>query len=183
MLMKVLDELCGGDMVARDGRFGVLENVYFERESWDTCYLQVAAGTNRVLVSPADVAAVPARRQVMVSMSRQQLGARAWPAAVAAHWLRHSRVCSARHMIGWPIVGDDGAAGEVADLLLDAATWSIDYVLANVVDAFGARQVVVPLAWADALEPQQAVVRMRRTRAQLASAPQMGAPVGASDRN
>lgn len=180
MLMKVLGELCGGDVLASDGRFGVLENLYFDRDSLDTCYLQIAVGRNRVLVCPADVAAVPARRGVSSPMSGKQLGARAWSTAVAAHWLRHIRVCSARRTIGWPIVADDGAAGEIADLLLDATTWSIDYVLANVDDAFGARQVVMSLAWADTVEPPQAVVRMRRTRAQLAGAPQMSLPAGSS---
>lgn len=177
--MKVLEELCGGDVVASDGVFGVLEDLHFDRVSWDTCYLQIAVGAHVVFVAPAEIAAAPARRRVYSPLSRQQLGARAWPPAVAAHWLRHLRVCSGRRAIGWPIVADDGAAGELADLLLDTGTWSIRYALANVDDALGARQVVLPLAWADTAEPLQAEVRMRRTRAQLASAPEVTLPAGA----
>jgi hypothetical protein len=174
MLFKAHGELLGNEVLARDGRFGALENIYFDRDCWQVCYLMVAAGATRVLVSVGCIeAAAPARGRVSLTPSREQLiaGVGAWPIELAAQWLDDIRVCSVREARGWRIVAEDGPAGQVADLLVDVAVWSIDYLVATTGDAFGPREVLVPLDWADPLDPREAMVRMRRTRAQLSSAP------------
>ena len=172
MLVKAMSELVGDEILATDGRCGVLEDFYFDRDCWQLCYLLVAAGATRALVSIACVeAAAPARGRVSLALSSAQLRAGAWPMSEAAQWLDDIRVCSARHTLGWRVLAEDGPAGEICDLLVDRVTWSIDYVVAQTDDAYGRRQLIMPLDWADPLDPPAREVRMRRTRAQLAAAP------------
>lgn len=176
MLLRVVDELLGDEVLASDGRFGTLEDVYFDRQCWQVCYLLIATGARRMLVSTACVAAAaPARQRVTLGMSRAQLGAGAgaWPMDAAVQWLGDMRVRSARGAVGRRIVAEDGSAGEVADLLVDPASWAIDYLVAATLDAFGPRHVLLPLDWTEPLEPFGATLRLRRTRAQLSSAPEM----------
>jgi sporulation protein YlmC with PRC-barrel domain len=174
MLMKAMDQLLGDEVVARDGHIGTVEDIYFDGDCWQVSYLLVAVDEARVLVPVACVmAAAPARNRVSLALSREQvgLGAGAWPMDAAVHWLNDARICSAREAVGLRIVAEDGPAGRVTDLLVDEETWSIDYIVASAGDAFASRQVLVPLDWVDAMDPRQAMLRMRRTRAQLCSAP------------
>lgn len=173
MLLKAINELLGDEVLASDGRVGTLENIYFDGDCWQACYLVVGVGTARVLVSVACVqVAAPARQRLTLSISRAQLGAGAgaWPMA-AARWRNDVRICSVRRAAGRRIVAEDGPAGEVADLLLDPATWSIDYIVAAMTDGFGKSHVVLPRDWVEPLDPFEDVVHLRCTRAQLASAP------------
>jgi hypothetical protein len=186
MLVRVVEELLGDEVLASDGRLGTLEDVYFDPRCWQVRYLLVGAGARRALVSAACVAcAAPARQRVTLSMSRAQLdaGAGAWPMDSAVQWLGDMRACSARGALGWRILAADGsAAGGVADLLVDPASWAIDYLVAATLDAFGPRQLLLPLDWVDAREPFDGALRMRRTRAQLSSAPEMASLLPAKAR-
>jgi hypothetical protein len=176
MLLKALNDLVGNEVVTTDGRCGVLEDVYFDRECWQLCYLLVADGAARTLVSAACVeAAVPGRGRVALNLSPEQIRgeAGAWRVGAALPWLHGQRVCSARELVGWRVAAEDGPAGELADLLLDPDTWTIDYVVALVRGAPGARYIALPLDWMDPLDPLERAVRMRCTRAQLTAAPQV----------
>jgi hypothetical protein len=176
MLAKAVDDLLGDEVFATDGSFGVLQDFYFDRDCWRLCYLLIARGPLRALVSMACVeSASPARGHIGLSLTREQLRAGGWRIGASVPWLDEIRVCSGRYFLGWRVYGEDGPSGEVADLLIDRATWSIDYLVANITDAFGRRQVVLPLDWAEPLDPAEVAVRMRRTRAQLSSAPAINA--------
>lgn len=170
MLMRTIGELLGREVQAKDGRFGVLEDIYFDRDCWDLCYLLIAAGDKRSLVSSACIELDSAAQdRVCLALSRAQLagGAGAWPINDAVSWLDDIRVCSARHAVGWRVLAEDGPIGVVADLLIERRSWSILYLVANPSEGFGSRQVRVSLDWAEPLDPLEATVRMRRTRAQL----------------
>lgn len=175
MLVRVVYELLGDEVLASDGCFGTLEDIFFDRQCWQVSYLLVAAGARRTLVSTACVAgAAPARQRITLGVSLAQLGAGAgvWPMDAAVQWLGDMRVCSARGAVGRRILAQDGSAGELADLLVDPARWTIDYLVAATVDAFGPRHLLLPLDWTDPLQAD-AALRLRRTRAQLSSAPEM----------
>lgn len=57
MLHKVVEDLRGDAIVARDGRVGSLEDVYFDDERWAVRYFVVDTGNwlpgRQVLISPA----------------------------------------------------------------------------------------------------------------------------------
>lgn len=59
MLQKVMQELKGDDIVARDGRIGSVDDVYFDDAHWAVRYLVVDTGDwlpgKRVLISPASL--------------------------------------------------------------------------------------------------------------------------------
>jgi hypothetical protein len=176
MLMKAMCELLGDEVLARDGRYGVLEDMYFDCDCWQLCYFTVSCGATQSVVPVGCVeTAATARGRISLGLTREQLDGAggAWPMADAASWLGDIRVCSARSALGWRIEAEDGPAGVVADLLVDRSTWSIDYVVVNITRPLGAMQVVLPLEWADPVDPAASALRMRRTRAQMCSAPAM----------
>jgi hypothetical protein len=172
-----MQQLQGDDVLARDGRIGALEDIYFDGASWQVRYLVVATGglrSSRLLVSVACVAqALPARDRILTKLFCKQIefGAGAWPIEAASHWLDRGRVCSGRSVIGFRIEAEDGAAGRLADLLVDEEEWSIDYLIIDVADAAGVRQILMPLDWVDAIDLQRSTVRVFRTREQLRNSP------------
>ena len=177
MLVKVIADLLGDQVRATDGPFGVVEDVYFDRDCWQLCYLLIASRESRSLVSVAGLEdAAPSRGRLSVAVSRAQLaaGAGAWPMNGAVRWLDDMRACSVREALGWPLVGDDAPAGELSDMLVDQRTWAVDYLVANVANGFGRRQVILPLDWVRPLDPSEPAVRVRATRAQIAAAPAFG---------
>jgi sporulation protein YlmC with PRC-barrel domain len=60
MLQKVMQDLHGDQLMARDGEIGSVQDVYFDDEQWAVRYLVVDTGGwlpgRRVLISPASVA-------------------------------------------------------------------------------------------------------------------------------
>lgn len=178
MFLRAMEDLQGDDVLARDGRIGVLEDIYFDSDSWQVSYLVVATGSaprpSRLLVSVACVAqALPARDRILTELFREQIefGAGAWPIEAASHWLDRGRVCSGRNVIGFRIEAEDGAAGRLADLLVDEEEWSIGYLIIDVADAAGVRQVLMPLDWVDAIDLERSTVRVFRTREELRNSP------------
>ncbi|HKQ27160.1 MAG TPA: PRC-barrel domain-containing protein [Burkholderiales bacterium] len=59
MLQKVMQDLKGDAILARDGRIGSVDDVYFDDERWAVRYLVVDTGTwlagRKVLISPASL--------------------------------------------------------------------------------------------------------------------------------
>ncbi len=76
MLQKVMNDLRGDDIVARDGEIGSVRDTYFDDESWAVRYLVVDTGNwlpgRLVLISPASVAAI-GDGHVRVDLSREQV--------------------------------------------------------------------------------------------------------------
>jgi hypothetical protein len=129
MFLKAMKDLLGDEVLASDGRLGALDDLYFDGECWQVRYLVIAAGTGleeaQVLVSTRCVDAVQPRGRILVELSRMQLGAgsAAWPVEAASAWLHGSRACSGCDLLGFRIEAEDGAAGRVADLLVDDEEW------------------------------------------------------------
>jgi sporulation protein YlmC with PRC-barrel domain len=76
MLQKVMQDLRGDDIVARDGNIGSVKDVYFDDERWAVRYLEVDTGRwlpgRRVLISPVSVSSVGAD-EINVDLTRQQV--------------------------------------------------------------------------------------------------------------
>jgi uncharacterized protein YrrD len=76
MLQKVMKDLRGGDIVARDGAIGSVRDAYFDDDHWAVRYLVVDTGNwlpgRQVLISPASVAGIDDGR-VRVDLSRDQV--------------------------------------------------------------------------------------------------------------
>lgn len=179
MLVRTVGELLGTEVHAVDGRYGVLEDAFFDHDCWQLCYLLIAAGAKRSLVSiacvdPAASAGAPLR--LVLSRARLAGGAGSWPMDEAGEWLDDIRVCSARHALGWHVLAEDGPVGVLADLLVEWHGLSIPYLVVNANEAFGLPQIALSLDWAEPLEPLEATVRMRRTRAQLRHSPAAQVP-------
>jgi len=176
MLRKAMQDLRGDEVIARDGRIGALDDLYFDEQCWQVRYLLVATGTELlkpgVLISAACACAAALERdQLLVRLSHAQieLGAGAWAGEAAARWLERSRVCSCLDLVGYRVEASNGAAGCVADLLVDDEDWSIPYVIMDA-DS-GARERLVPPDWLDGVDLRNRVLHVRLTRDELRSAP------------
>jgi hypothetical protein len=100
-----------------------------------------------------------------------ECGAGAWPVEDASRWLSKARVCSSRAVVGMAVEAEDGAAGRVADLLVDDELWSIDYILVDALPAAGGRQLLVPLDWVRLIDCAHGSVHLRCTRRELGRSP------------
>lgn len=76
MLQRVIKDLRGDDILARDGAIGSVRDAYFDDEHWALRYLVVDTGNwlpgREVLISPASVTAVDSS-SVEVNLSRAQV--------------------------------------------------------------------------------------------------------------
>jgi uncharacterized protein YrrD len=76
MERRVMKDLRGDDIVARDGRLGAIDDVYFDDERWALRYLVVDTGnwlsSHLVLISPASVSGV-GLNEVQVDLTRRQV--------------------------------------------------------------------------------------------------------------
>lgn len=176
MLRKAMEDLRGDEVMARDGRIGALDDLYFDEQCWQVRYLLVATGTELrppgVLISAA-CACAPAleRDRLLVRLSHEQiaLGAGAWAGEAAARWLERSRVCSGLELVGFRVEARNGAAGCVADLLVDDQDWSIPYLIMDA-DS-GARERLVPPDWLEGVDLGKRTLHARLTRDELRAAP------------
>ena len=77
-MKKIMQELKGDSIVARDGAIGSVNDLYFDDEGWAVRYLVVDTGTwlpgRQVLISPASVAPGGAQTdQIRVNLTRSQV--------------------------------------------------------------------------------------------------------------
>jgi hypothetical protein len=98
-------------------------------------------------------------------------GAGIWPMEAASTWLKHRQLYSARAVVGLRVEARDGAAGCVADMLVDDEEWTVDYLITDMAPARGRRQVLVPLDWVGPLDVAKGAVYLRRTREELRCSP------------
>lgn len=173
-----MDELCGDEVVAQFGAIGTIDDLYIDSAYWQVRYLEIATAGERqprhMLLSSSCVARVAATRdRLLVNLSRSQVdaGAGIWPMEAAVAWLQHRHLYSARAVVGLRVEARDGAAGCVADILVDDEHWTIDYLIAEMASARGRRQVLVPLDWVGPLDVANGAVYLRRTREQLHCSP------------
>jgi hypothetical protein len=170
MFRKAIEELRGGEVVARYGRIGAVDDVYYDGGCWQVRYLLLDAGGSQLVLSVACLAhASPPRGRMFVNLSRARMeaGAGAWPAAMLRGWLESERLCSGRETVGMRVLAQDGAFGRVSDLLVDDEHWSIESLI---VDAPAGRPLVVPLGWVGPVDRRRRAVYLQRRRAQLLEA-------------
>jgi sporulation protein YlmC with PRC-barrel domain len=179
MLQKAMTELRGEEILARDGRLGAVDDIYFDGDSWRVRYLVVATGAGLrgpyVLVSAAcvtDSTAAGDRLLVELSRSQMELGAGAWPMESASGWLQDARVCGGRLVVGWRILAEDGVAGRLADLLVDNEEWSINYIVIDGEEPADG-SILLPIDWVVAIDFERRAVRVRCTREELRNSPRV----------
>jgi uncharacterized protein YrrD len=77
MLQRVMQDLKGDAIRARDGDVGSVKDVYFDDERWAVRYLVVDTGGwlpgRKVLISPAQVPPQPAGDAIQVELTREQV--------------------------------------------------------------------------------------------------------------
>lgn len=176
MRLFSLMELLGNEVLVHDGRIGVLDDLYFDRDCGKVRYLVVAKG--RAARQPPVVVSTGLTRRlstqgVLIALSRAQLecGAGAWPLEGARAWLDHARLCSAEQVLGFSVQAEDGSAGLLLDLLIDDEHWEIDYALVECDDRLSPRPVLVPLHWVAAIDLGRRSLRLRCTREELENCP------------
>lgn len=174
MLVRAVGELLGREVRAKDGRVGILEDVYFDHDCWELCYLLIAAGERRALLCSTSIEFDSSAQHALylsTSCSEIESGAGCWPMDDAVSWLDDIRVCSARQVVGSRVLAEDGPMGVVSDFFIERRTWSILYLVVKSSSVFGERHFPVALEWAEPFDPLEATVRVRRTRAQLSFPP------------
>lgn len=174
MFQKAIDQMRGDEVHAHDGRIGALDDLYFDRESWQVRYLVVdVGGGERVLISAGCAAGAAARDRLHVGLSRAQveLGSGAWRVDAATEWLDAARVCSGRTLAGCYVEAVDGTVGLVADLVVDDEAWSIDYLLVAPARAERCGHIMVPQYWVEGVDLERRAVRVRCTREEIHNSP------------
>jgi hypothetical protein len=78
MLQRVMRDIKGDALVARDGEIGSVKDIYFDDEHWSVRYLVVDTGNwlpgEEVLISPASIAAAPpGQANLNVNLTRDQV--------------------------------------------------------------------------------------------------------------
>lgn len=77
MGQKVMQDIRGDAIVARDGAIGSVQDVYFDDERWTVRYLVVDTGNwlpgRQVLISPRQVPAQPPGDAIRVDLTREQV--------------------------------------------------------------------------------------------------------------
>jgi hypothetical protein len=178
VFLKAMSELIGGEVRGHDGHIGAIDDLYVDGACWQVRYLLIDTGKDggdeQVLVSPGCVeihrhGAV----RLMLSSMQFETGAGVWPAQSASRWLDRERLCSGSDLVGFRVEAADGAAGRVADLLLDEQEWCIDYLVIDAADARGVHQVLLPLDWVGGIDVRSRSVSVDRTRAELRSSPRL----------
>jgi hypothetical protein len=173
-----MSELIGGEVRGQDGRIGAIDDLYVDGACWQVRYLLIDTGKDggehQVLVSPG---CVEVQRhgavRLMLSSMQYETGAGVWPAPSASRWLDPERLCSGSDLVGFRVEAADGAAGRVADLLLDEQEWCIDYLVVATAHARGVHEVLVPLDWVGGIDVRSRSICVHRTRAELRSSPRL----------
>lgn len=168
MFQKVMKQLRGDEVLAKDGRIGVLDDIYFDGEGWQVHYLLVSTDDGQpepqVLISSQCANAGSASRRVCVDLSRGEIEFTPafWPVAPVSRWLARASICSGREIIGFGIEAQDAPAGRVADLLVDDDDWSIHYLVVDVGGEASERHVLMPLDWVRAVDLDRRAVQISR---------------------
>lgn len=168
-----LKELRGDDLVAVDGRIGVLDDLYIDEERWIVRYVAVHTGSwllGRRLLLPAQLVGTPAPGgdAIPVALARKDAHRSPWLGAATAH------SCSASELLGHVVVGYDGACGRIDDLVVDESRWSIPGIVVEAGRRFASRRFLVRPGAVEQIDREQRVVRVALTPEQIGRVPVAG---------
>jgi hypothetical protein len=79
---------------------------------------------------------------------------------------------SAREITGYHIEATDGAIGHVEELLIDAAEWTVRYLVVDTRNWWPGKKVVIAPHWADAISWSERTVSVELTRERIRNAPE-----------
>jgi uncharacterized protein YrrD len=150
-------------VAATDARVGLVEDVYFDSDSWDVRYLVVEKGMllwrRSYLIPALAVAAVePNERRLRLRLSKEQVAqcsqsgvGQTLSRRAGCPWTRKAsaaadgqRLRSARRLIGHRVQAVDGAVGRVGDVLVDAQPVSVPRIVVASRKWLPGRKVTVP---------------------------------------
>jgi hypothetical protein len=80
-------------------------------------------------------------------------------------------LCSTRALRGYDVQMCDGAAGHVADVIVDDTNWTIRYVAIAYRSWWPRRTVVVPRCWVNAIDWSQSTITVSAPRAVIQAGP------------
>jgi sporulation protein YlmC with PRC-barrel domain len=161
-------------ILATDGVIGTIRDVYFDDVQWIVRYLVVALGAwparQRVMIAPAamekDSMNDPNGTTVRVKLTRDEVRtSRSAPAPGDPH------LESGRELIGYEVRALDGPAGEVQDLVVDDASWTISDIVVDTRKWWPGGHVLVTPASVERVEPDERRLRVRMTRDEIRAAP------------
>ena len=171
MVAKAMKQLRGKRILARDGTAGWLNDLYLDASAWAVRYLALtdAREAGRRLLLPAAAAEVEGVGQdaIVLKLTRAQL-ARAAVDEIDARFFSGREACS------YDIETADGAAGQVADILV-RLDWSISGVIVVTRDwLLPGTQVEVPAGAIGSIHRARRVLQLRYTEAQMRRLPRAG---------
>ena len=181
-MTQSITNLRGDQVLARDGRIGSLDDVYFDDERWVVRYLVLDAGGSlagrRVVISPASVeTSLSSAKKLRLALTRSQIestpparsdrpGSWGYEIAHASyHGVPHLR--SGAELIGYDIEARDGAIGEVEDLIIDDKSWTVRDIVVDTLKWWPGGQVRVHPAYVERIDRSRRRVHLRLTRDQV----------------
>lgn len=138
MMLRSVKAMRGGPVLAQDGKIGSIVDVYFDDAGWDVRYLVLDTGKpmprRQVLIPPAALAS-SGEPSIRVRLTREQIEKSPeldedrpmylqWDMASVVH-RGNPHLRSSEIIIGYAVQVLDGAAGHVADIVVDADGWTI----------------------------------------------------------
>jgi sporulation protein YlmC with PRC-barrel domain len=157
-----LNSLRHSDVLAREGRIGVVEDVYFDATRWTVRYLVVNAGGRlpgrRVVISPAEVEIPP-------SSAGRLCRPVSWGYEIAH--ARHRGVPHLRsgaELLGYAVQARDGAIGEIADFVIDDKAWTVREIVVDTLKRWRGGELRVHPAYVERVERSRRKMHLDLTR-------------------
>ena len=183
-------------MSATDGSLGCVVNFLVDDQRWNVRHMVVDTGGSldgrRVLIPPASFREIDkAGRHFHLALTRAEVQEspkidtdtpltsvpgmlqNLTPAeAAAAHACDHSdaHLRSANAVRGYAIAASDGAAGHLADFIVDDTTWDVRYLAIDTRLWFGKKVLVMPV-WVQHISWDRRTVYLGLTRKAIKASP------------
>ena len=200
MLHKV-GSIRGTDVHATDGYIGRVEEFYFDDAQWTIRYLAVNTNSwlqrrHPVLISPAAVASDWGRAGFNLTLTREQVRnspeidltrvpSREEEIGVLGHfghplyWKANGQngstpnLCATKDLIGDHIQARDGEIGHIDDVLIDEASWRVDYLVVDTSNWIGGKWVAIVPQVLRSIDWEAGTVEVSITRDAVKQSPPM----------
>ncbi len=190
-------ELKGLEMRATDGVLGIVDQFYFDDNSWTIRYLTVETGgemsIHRVLISPVSIRHVDWRnRFVEVDLTKTQVANSptvethqpisrqreeahsdyyGYPRYWASPNADASHLRSKEEVVGYHIDATDGEIGHVDGFLVNDEDWSLRYMEVATLNWWPGKKVLLPPTWIEGVRWEDSKVLAGVTREAIRTAP------------
>jgi sporulation protein YlmC with PRC-barrel domain len=173
MLQKLMKDLQGDRIIARDGEIGSLHDAYFDDKRWTLRYLVVDTGRwlpgRKILISPASVeTSLSSAKKLRLALSRERIE-NAPPAESdrpkAEQADPHLR--SGAEVIGYAIEARDGSIGKVRDFIVDETSWAIRDIVVDTRKWWPGGHVHVHPGYVERIDWNERKLHLRLTREQV----------------